>query len=381
MELKGSNIFKLNHYATEDTVVNQGGTSSTKTDSILRTLILKATQEQGVLISVVSESLPHLKRGALRDFLNILKSEGAYDENNYNKTDRIIKFGKSEIEFFSADMPDKLRGARRDYLFINECNNISYDAFTQLETRTRKQVFLDYNPTASFWCHTHVLPRANVKYITSTYKDNPFLDEKVISRIELRKNDANWWRVYGLGQVGMTEGVIFPNINIVDEIPTEYNWLCYGLDFGFTNDPTALIAVYKVGDDIYLDQIIYETGLTNSDINAKVTTLDIPECIADSAEPKSIEDLARMGWNVLPAKKGKDSINSGIDLMKRYKINITKRSVDLIKEFRNYQWKQDRDGEYINQPIDYFNHGIDAVRYVALLKMGVEQKSWIDDMY
>lgn len=374
-----STVFKktLKAYSEKPRIIlEQGGTSSSKTFSILQLLIIIASKHDK-LISVVSETLPHLKRGAMRDFFNILIGEGIYREKYHNKTDNTYQINNSKIEFFSADNPDKIRGARRDILFINECNNVSYPVYDQLEVRTKETIFLDYNPVSEFWAHEKIKIRDDVYYIQSTYKDNEFLDEKIVTSIESRKDiDPNWWRVYGLGETGSIEGLVFTNWEIVDEMPEDYKKLGYGLDFGFTNDPTALIEVGQQGGFLWLDEKIYETALTNDDIYVKAKKLKIDmetETIADSAEPKSIEELYRMGWNVKPAVKGRDSINSGIDILKSYQLKVTKNSVNLIKELRNYKWAVDKHGKVLNKPIDNWNHAIDGVRYLALMKLSVEK--------
>jgi len=370
MELKASKLFKDNYQAPNRFVVNQGGTSSTKTFSILLALLCHAANEQGILISVVSESLPHLKRGALRDFIKILMDNNLYKEKWHNKSDNSFKVGKSIIEFFSADQPDKLRGARRDYLFINECNNIPKAAFDQLEVRTSKKVYLDFNPVSEFWVHEHLLPMKGVKFIKSTYRDNPFLDETIIKSIERRKEtDPAWWRVYGEGEVGSVEGMVYPLWNPVDKFP-ECKWECMGLDFGYTNDPTALVRVGLSEGEIYLDELIYETGLTNQDTLKRFEALSISrsiEVFADSAEPKSIEEIRRGGYFIKPCEKGRDSVINGINKVKQYKLNVTKSSVNLIKELRNYKWMEKGD-KVLNKPIDDWNHLLDAVRYALTMK-------------
>ena len=356
-------------------VVNQGGTSSSKTYSTLQLLyMIAAKSKQPKLISVVSESMPHLKRGAMRDFENILKHNGLYKKDNHNKTDSTFSIGVSKIEFFSADNDAKLRGARRDILYMNECNNMSYEAYNQLEVRTKQLVLLDYNPVASFWVHDKVLPQDNIGFFKSTYKDNDHLDSEIVKSIEARQyTDPNWWKVYGLGEVGSLEGVVFNNWDTTKEWPSEWKWQAFGQDFGFTNDPSALVEVVQAHGELYVRQHIYHKGLTNQDLANKYHSLDIPrraDIIADSAEPKSIEEIKRMGWNIRPAHKGKDSILNGIDILKRYKINVDINSLDLINELRHYQWAKDKDGNLLNKPIDDYNHALDAFRYVALNKIG-----------
>lgn len=357
--------------------VIQGGTSAGKTFAILPILIDRATKKPNLEISVVSESIPHLKRGALKDFLKIMKLTNRYIDEHYNRTDRKYTFSNgSYIEFFS---PESILGARRDILFINECNNISFNDYFQLAIRTSGEIFLDYNPTNEFWCHTEIIPDADADFIILTYKDNEALGEVIVNELEKAKVKAetdsywaNWWKVYGLGQVGTLEGVIFGDFKSIDVFPNDCEWVAYGLDFGYTNDPTALIKVGKKADTIYLQQLIYQTGLTNDDINQLMKGFNIgkAEIIADSSEPKSIEQLRRLGWNVKGAVKGADSILNGIHLMKQYSFAIVSDSLDLIKEWRGYSWKIDKSSDKaLNVPIDFLNHAIDAVRYLISYKL------------
>jgi phage terminase large subunit len=288
-------------------------------------------------------------------------------------SDNSFDIGQSRIEFFGADQPDKLRGARRDYLFINECNNVNKEVFNQLEVRTNKQVYLDYNPTNEFWVHEAVMNLPNTLFVKSNYLDNPFIDESIIKSIERRKEtDPNWWKVFGLGELGSNEGVIFPGINIVQKFPADCRWIGYGLDFGYSNDPTSLILCGLFNGELYFSEVMYKTGMTNSDLHdvIKANKIGLSDIVADSADPKSIEELRRRGWNVKGAVKGPNSIMTGIDILKQYKLNVTASSVNLIKEFRNYSWKIDRaTNKYINEPMDTFNHGIDAIRYLCMYKL------------
>lgn len=353
-------------------IANQGGTSSSKTYSLLQLMLIIAGKYSHKLISVVSESLPHLKRGALRDFIQILKDEDLYRESLHNKTDNSFKVHNSVIEFFGADSPDKLRGARRDYLFINECNNIPYDSFQQLEVRTKERIFLDYNPTSEFWVHEKLLGHEDVKYIQSTYLDNDYLDPNIVKSIERRKDqDENWWRVFGLGEVGSTEGIVYTNWKIVNKWP-ECRWEVLGIDFGYTNDPTAIVRIGYYDQELYIDEVVYETGLTNQDIGRKLKGERV-QMYADSAEPKSIEEIRRMGFHIKPCEKGKDSILNGITKVKEYKLNITKTSTNVIKELRNYQWRL-KDGRPDNKPIDNYNHALDAMRYAITMKVKARNK-------
>ena len=355
-------------------VICQGGTSAGKSFAILQLLALKAVKYK-LLISIVSETLPHLKRGVLRDFISILKEENIYNEKHHNKTDNIFKINNSQVEFFSADNPDKLRGARRDILFINECNNVSYNTFEQLEVRTKQQIFLDFNPVSAFWVHDKVLTRDDVYFDKSTYKDNPYLEAEIIKTIEARREtDTNWWQVYGLGEIGTSEGIVYTNWQMTDTFPDNCKWVAWGLDFGFTNFKTALVKVGIKEGELFAEELIYEKALTNQDIAGRMQALELTslaEIYADCSEPKSIMEIYQLGFrNIKPVLKGKDSILAGIQLLKNYKLNITKNSTNLIKELRNYRWQQTRDSDYINKPIDSWNDGLDALRYCVFMKCG-----------
>jgi len=343
----------------------QGGTSASKTISILLHLIHMAQSDtKPTLTSVVSESLPHLKRGAIRDFLSILQSHHYYKDASWNRSDFTYTFETgSKIEFFSADQPDKLRGARRDRLFINEANNLSLDAFDQLEVRTREFVYLDWNPTTEFWFYTDILDHRNdVEHIILTYKDNEALSPEIISSIEQRKNRTNWWKVYGLGQLGEVEGKIYTGWQVIDDIPHEARHIGRGLDFGYSNDPTAIVDVYEYNGGYILDELLYRKGMSNSQI-ADILKADDIITIADSAEPKSIDDIKSYGVTILPADKGKDSVAFGIQIVQDQRISYTKRSTNIGIEYRNYLWERDKDGRIINVPEHGFNHALDATRY------------------
>ena len=356
----------------------QGGTSSSKTFTIIPLLIQYAIQTPNSEISIVSESIPHLKRGAMKDFLKIMSWTNNFKPHNFNKSNLTYKFSNgSYIEFFSADQPDKLRGARRDILFINECNNVTFESYQQLSIRTKKFIYLDYNPTNTFWVHTEL--KDDSDFIILTYKDNEALDPAIVKEIEKAKVKAetssyweNWWKVYGLGQIGSLEGVIFNNWKQCDKIPDTAEFIAYGLDWGFTNDPTALVAIYRYNNAIYIHELIYQTGLTNGEIvnHLKANNVQSHQCIvADSAEPKSIQDLSNAGYYMEPAKKGADSILLSINRLQEYEIFVTSYSINIIKELRNYRWAKDKEGKSINTPMDAMNHSIDAIRYVALNRL------------
>lgn len=343
-----------------------GGTSASKTISVLLWLIDYAQATENKLVSVVSESFPHLKRGAIRDFQSIIESHNYWQPSAWNKTDYIYTFPNgSKIEFFSADQPGKVRGPRRDVLFINEANNIPYETYTQLEVRTKKIIWLDWNPVSEFWWYTEVMPHQDVDFLTLTYKDNEALDQSIVEAIESRKHNKNWWAVYGLGQLGEVEGKIYKGWVTIDDIPHEARLERYGLDFGYSNDPTAIVAVYKYNGGLILDEITFQKGLSNKQISDILINQPQSLVIADSAEPKSIDELKSYGCNVLPSQKGQGSVNQGIQKVQDQRISVTKRSLNILKEYRNYLWQTDKDGRIINTPEPGFDHSLDAVRYAV----------------
>ena len=354
----------------------QGGTSAGKTIAILEVLIDKAqADEKPTLTSIISESFPHLKRGAMRDFVNILETQGYFNPKRWNKTDYTYIFETgSKIEFFSADQPGKVRGPRRDRLFINEANNVPYETFDQLEVRTNECIYLDWNPVSEFWYYDSVANRTDVEHLVLTYKDNEALSKDIISAIEQRKDRKGWWQVYGLGQLGEVEGKIYKDWQIIDEIPHHARLERTGLDFGYSNDPTSAVDIYKDNKGLILDEICFQKGLSNKQIadilkNRPSSAL----VIADSAEPKSIDEIYSYGVNIAAAEKGKDSVANGIQLVQDQRISVTKRSVNIIKEYRNYLWETDKDGKILNVPEHTFSHSMDAIRYgiSSLLKTPV----------
>ena len=362
----------------------QGGTSASKTFSILAILIDKAIKTPNLEMSVVSESIPHLRRGANKDFLKIMKETGRYIPHHYNKTLLRYEFSNgSYIEFFSADDESRLRGARRNILYMNECNNINYDAYLQLQIRTDGEIYLDYNPTSKFWVHTEVLGQTDTELLVLTYKDNEALSNEIVKQLEMNREKAktslyweNWCKVYLDGEVGSVEGTIFTDFEVIDKIPEEARLLGYGLDFGFSQDPAALIALYKYNDDIVADELIYETGLLNSELANRMKQYEVKgEIYADSAEPKSISELKRFGFQVKPVEKGRDSINYGIQIIQQKHILVTRRSKNLLDEFSKYSWKKNRDGGYDTTPIDSNNHACDALRYISTMKLGVRKEN------
>lgn len=344
-----------------------GGTSAGKTITILQCLIdIAQSWPDPDVISVVSESLPHLKRGAMRDFENIMKEHNYWSDASWNKTECVYTFSSGwKLEFFGADSPDKLRGPRRRVLYINEANNVPFHAFEQLEVRTKTVIYMDWNPTNEFWFYTDLLEQRSrdIDFITLTYLDNEALDRSIIESIESRRGNKSWWRVYGEGQLGDFEGKIYQGWEIVDSVPFEARLEGYGLDFGYTNDPTAVIGVYYYNGGYILDEVLYQKGVGNKQIADVFENIDSGLVVGDSAEPKSIDELKGYGLNILPATKGPGSVNTGIQKLQSMKVSMTKNSTNLIKEYRNYMWLTDRDGKILNIPMDAYNHGLDAVRY------------------
>ena len=355
----------------------QGGTSAAKTYGILAVLIARASCVPGLEISVVAESIPHLRRGALKDFIKIMKWMNKWHENQFNKSLLTYQFlNGSTFEFFSADDSSKLRGARRDVLYINECNNITFESYNELAIRTKKAVYLDFNPSNEFWVHTELKDEPDSDFLILTYKDNEALDKSIVEQIEKNKAKAetssywrNWWKVYGEGQIGSLEGVVFSNWKTIDKIPEQARLIGVGLDFGYTVDPTSIIEVYTYNGQRIVNELCYRTGMLNSDI-AKLLPKNVP-VYADSAEPKSIEEIRRHGIQIKGVTKGNDSIKYGIDVMQRQDYLVTSTSTNLIKELRSYTWDKDKQGTTLNKPIDYYNHGIDALRYHEMEVLGL----------
>lgn len=360
----------------ERTVVCQGGTSSGKTYSLMQVLFVLGMQESNQVITVVGQDIPNLKKGAYRDAKTILNKSPLLSQwwPIINEGERIIKcVNGSIIEFTSYADEQDAKSGKRDYLFINEANGIPYLVYWQLAIRTRKRVYLDYNPTARFWVHDEVIGKAGVKLIISDHRRNYFLTDDEHQRIE-GIEDRELWKVYARGLTGKIEGLVLTNWDICEELPSREEWkmMAFGLDFGFTNDPSALEQVVLAHGELWIDEKIYSTGMTNPDIANRSKDQGITsgeQIIADCAEPKSIKELQAHGLWVTASPKGADSIVSGIDILKRYRIHVTRRSIGILSNLRSYQWGKDKDGNQTNKPEDKNNHGIDAIRYVALAKL------------
>jgi len=374
---RASPVFEANLQATAPVVVDQGGTSSGKTYSILQVLFVLLAAGTNLVCTVVGQDIPNLKAGALRDAQDIVRNSVVLQSliKSYNKSERIYEFHNGSImEFKSYDDFQDAKSGKRDYLFINEANGIAYAIAKELMLRTRIRTFIDYNPNAEFWVHEKLHGKPDVELIISDHRHNPFLNELTRAKIEaLKEEDIELWRVYARGKTGKIEGLVLRKWSICEEIPEGAKYLGTGMDFGFTNDPTTAVDLYLAEGQLWADELLYSTGLTNPDIHAVLASIGAHrryDVIADSAEPKSIEELRRLGLSIEGAMKGPDSINASLDALKRYHLNVTRRSTHLRKELSNYKWKVDRQtGLATNTPVDAFNHTIDAIRYVALNRL------------
>ncbi len=372
-KIKTTNVFHKAYGSKTRITCLQGGTRSSKTYSLCQLFIVKCLEETGKVFTICRKTLPALKGTAYRDVLNILKELDLYLEENHNKSDLSYKLNGNIIEFISVDQPQKIRGRKRNYLWLNEANEFSYEDWQQLILRTTDKIYLDYNPSDPYsWIYEKVHTRDDCTFLQSTYQANPFLDADTIAEIErLKELDPDYWRVYGLGEIGTIQTMIFRNFNLVDDMQGKL--IGYGLDFGFTNSPTALVEVRQQDDQLYIKELLYEKRLTNTDLANKLKELGISrqaEIIGDSAEPKSIEEIYRQGFNIKPAKKGA-GIHLGLDIMRRYKLHITKDSVNAIKEFRGYKWATDKNGDVLNTPVKVNDHLVDACRYLCLNKLSI----------
>jgi phage terminase large subunit len=304
----------------------------------------------------------------MRDFIDILKQYKIYNENSHNKSSSEYMLNNNLVEFISVDQPQKIRGRKRDLLFINEGNELDFEDWQQLVFRTQEKIVIDYNPSDEYhWIYDKVLNRDDVDFYKTTYLDNPFLNKSIITEIErLRYTDEQYWQIYGLGEKGISKATIF-NYHEVQGIPEDADFIAFGSDAGYTNDPTTLVSVYKKDYNLYIQEHLYRTMMTTKDINDVYKEVGVGRnpIYFDSAEPRLIDELRRMGWNVQPSLKGRDSVNAGIDLLRRFKIHITSDSNNVIQEFRNYKWIEDKSGKLTNTPVDKNNHTIDAIRYAT----------------
>lgn len=372
MDIRVNKVYTHLRESDKRITVEQGGSRSGKTYNILMWLIFHYTsQHSGKTITICRKTYPSLRATVMRDFFEILENHDLYLVENHNKSSSEYTLNGNLIEFVSLDQPQKVRGRKRDVLFINEANELYFEDWQQLIMRTSGKVMLDYNPSDSFhWIYDKVVPREDCDFYKTTYQDNPFIEQAIKDEIEMLKDtDSDYWRIYGLGERGLSRATIFQYRTAPEPQGT---LLSYGLDFGYTNDPTALIAVYRDGTDLYLKELLYKTGLTNQDIAEELEILGVgrrDEIYADSIEPKSIEELYRLRWNVKPTVKGADSVRAGIDQLKRHTLYVVEGSTNMEKEFQNYKWKEDKNGQLLRDPVDKWNHAIDATRYAAFNKL------------
>ncbi len=344
-----------------------GGTRSGKTYAILQWLIVKAL-ESAITVTIVRRTIPSLKRTVIKDFIDIIKGLGIWVEDDWNITDRLYKLQSSTIQFINSDDPEKLRGLKSDILFIDEASEIDEESYFQLSIRTTGKIILAYNPTVSPYHWLRQMQDCE-RFIT-TYKDNIYLPKEMVVAIEeLQTKNPKHWLIYGKGEFAPNDRAIF-NFDIVDTIDADF--VGFGIDFGFSNDPTALVVVYKNSDTIFLEELIYEKGMVTNDIVERLRKLDIQkseEIWGDSAEPRLIEELYRSGFNIKPVVKGKDSIKFGIGVMQNYNIKILKTSQNLINEMYAYQYAQDKHGYITDTPEGGLDHLIDAARYCCMMKL------------
>jgi phage terminase large subunit len=368
IKIQSNVVFKHLVRSDKKIIINQGGTRSGKTYNILLFIIfyycLRNTKK---IITICRKTFPALRATVLRDFISILRQYDLYKQENHNKSSSEYSLFGNLIEFISLDQPVKVRGRKRNLLFINEANELFYEDWQQLLFRTSEKIILDYNPSEEYhWIYDKVKTRDDASFLKTNYLDNPFLEKTLVDEIErLQYTDEQYWQIYGLGEKGISKAVIFNYVEY-NTIPSDAEFVALGMDFGFTNDPTALVKIYKKELNLYIEELLYRTMMTTNDIHNFLKNNIIDQTIyADSAEPRIIEELRRMGWSIRPSLKGKDSINAGIDLLKRYKLHIHKDSTNAIQEFRNYKWKEDRSGKLTNTPEDKNNHITDAVRYAT----------------
>lgn len=356
----------------------QGGTRSGKSYSAIQWLLVRALTEPNIVISIVRKSFPSMRVSIMRDFTGILKELGIWSEESWSATEHIYTFDNgSMVEFMSIDSSEKRKGSARDYLFVDEANELSREDWFQLFIRTRKKSIIAYNPSFGtnnyIFTEIHTHPEADL-YI-STFRDNPYLEKQLIEEIERLKDiNPEYYKIYGLGLPGNNVGTIF-SINVIDTVPENAEFVAFGMDFGFSVDPTCLVAIWKRDKDLYIEELVYEKGMVTSDIANRLTDLEVgrEEIWADSAEGRLIEELYRLGFNIKPVKKGKDSIRMGIDLMMQYRLNVTKKSNNIVKEFGEYVWMVDKNGNFENVPVDYSNHSIDAIRYVCMERLNAKK--------
>lgn len=374
--LQTNKIFEILTDSDKRITVMQGGSRSGKTYNILIWFIVKLLQENGKTLTIVRQSLPSIKGTVLRDFIDILGRLGIYSEDNHNKTDQIYSLNGNIIEFVSADQPQKIRGRARQYLFCNEANELTYEAWMQLIMRTEGKIVIDYNPSdLSSWIYDSVIPRDDADFHITTFRDNPFLPKELVLELErLKDADPNYWTIYGLGERGLSQDLIYSHWKTTEQMPEEGE-VVYGLDFGF-NVPTALVKITFVENMAYCKEMIYEAKMTTEDVIDRLKQLGMTsydEIYCDAAEPKTIEAMVRAGFNAKPANK---DVTEGIRTVKSVPLFIHQDSVNLIKEIKNYRWKTDRNGNKLDAPVKFNDHILDALRYGIFSKLTIPSVTW-----
>ena len=369
LKIQTNKVYKHLSNTDKKIVVEQGGTRSGKTYNILLWIIFEyCTKNNNKIITICRKSFPSLRATVMRDFITILQEHKCYSETFHNKSNSEYNLFGNLVEFISLDQPQKVRGRKRDLLFVNEGNELYYEDMQQLLFRTQDRIILDFNPSDEYhWIYDKLIPRDDCEFFKTTYLDNPFVGDSIKREIELlRDTDEQYWQIYGLGERAASRSTIFKYVE-VNQIPLEANLIAYGMDFGYTNDPTTFVSVYSLEHNLYIKEHLYRTQMTTNDINKFIRDENLlgNPIYADSAEPRLISELRKMGHNIFPSLKGKDSINAGIDLLKRYKIHILSTSTNAISEFRNYKWKEDKAGMLTNTPEDKHNHIIDPCRYAT----------------
>ena len=368
MEIESNVVYEHLLDSKKKIIVEQGGTRSGKTYNILLWIIFSyCTNNRNKIITICRKTFPSLRATVMRDFFEILKKYSMYSEVLHNKSSSEYMLYNNLVEFISLDQPTKVRGRKRDLLFINESSELNFEDWQQLIFRTNGRIILDYNPSDEYsWIYDKVLSREDVDFFITTYKDNLFLDKTIVKEIErLRETDMQYWQIYGLGQKAISKSIIFTYSE--SEVPEDATLISHGIDYGYTNDSTALVAVYKKDYSLYIKELLYRTMMTSQDIHKEFKNLKLEGRViyAESSEPRLNDFLRRSGWNIRPTLKGKDSIVAGIDLLKRYKLFVTPDSKNLIHELRNYKWSKDKTEKLTNIPIDKNNDLLDALRYAT----------------
>lgn len=380
LKIKASSLFVKIQKAKTKYVVLEGGARSSKTYSTLLYFIHDAFKSKGKEYDIIRETLPALKASAMKDFFEILKRNNIYSKADHNMSDHVYRLHGCNFNFYSSDDEKKLRGRKRDKILLNEANELTIETFRQVEMRTTEQILMDYNPSEEeHWIYDHVIPKPDCTFIQSTYKDNPFLEKSIVETIKsYEHDDPEYWKIYGLGLRGKRTGLIYQNWDIVPDFP-DCTDILYGMDFGF-NDPKVVVQLGRIGRDIYIDELLYQSGMVREEFIVELKRL-IPDRLrtqeqyADSADPETIEVIYRAGFNIHPADKSADSVLFGIETVKSYRLHITAQSVNVQKDFKNYKWKTDKNGNTLDQPTHGFSHSPDAVRYPVFTHWGKEYRN------